>query len=96
MQPVYSALLEHFGSLPVGSLHTQLPPVSERILAFECQCGCACMHEDTHIDGNNVCHGKECGEAGTNLSCELGVFDFFLLDAVSGTLLGVGTYCALT
>lgn len=54
------------------------------------------MHEDTHIDGNNVCHGKECGEAGTNLSCELGVFDFFLLDAVSGTLLGVGTYCALT
>ncbi len=36
-----------------------------------------------YIDGNDISHGKERGEASSDLSQELGVLPFFLLQHVS-------------
>lgn len=53
----------------------------------------ACIHtmRGTHIDSNDVCHGEEGCEAGTNLSGELGVLNFLLLDACQWRLSVVRT-----
>jgi hypothetical protein len=69
------------GSLPVVSLHTQLPPVSDRMEAWGGQQWCGWRLHPTYIYRNDIGHGKKGGQSSTYLSGELGVFDFLLLEA---------------
>jgi hypothetical protein len=79
----YSALFIHSGSLASVLLHTQSPPVSARIEAYQDSARLSVNILVTHVDSNNVCHGKECCQTRTDLCCESCIADFQFLRGLS-------------
>lgn len=77
LHATYSGMVSHL-SLSVRS-HSQVPPVWESREAWILLDMKDREWRETHVDCNNVCHGGEGGEPGTNLSKDGAIVNLILL-----------------